>query len=149
VIEYIVVDHPAVYPNACFLCGAGKGPMVDTHVEKPVAGGDQHLYLCRMCVTRGARVFGLVKGEKMDELLHAAEGLEQKATELAALGEELTAAKLEAASGRATVAQQKTQLQDQAGRLQVMARIATELERQTRELTEIAVGPQQVSQVAM
>jgi hypothetical protein len=147
VIEYIVVDRAEVYPNACFLCQAGKGPMVDTHVEKPVAGGDQHVYLCRMCVTRCARVFGLVKGEKMDELLAASEGLERKQVEIAGLAEELTAAKLEAASGRATVAQQKTQLQDQAGRLQVLARIATDLERQTRELTQIAVGPQ-LEQVA-
>jgi hypothetical protein len=148
-IEFIVVDHPTVYPNACFVCGAGKGPMVDTHVEKPVAGGDQHLYLCRLCVTRAARVLGLVKGEKMDELLQASVALEAKQAKLAGLETELTAAKMEAAGARATMKAQKVQLQDQSGRMQAMAHLSTELERQIRELTEIAVGPQPVSEVAV
>lgn len=143
-IEFIVVDHPAVYPNACFLCGSGKGPMVDTHVEKPLAGGDQHVYVCRLCVTRAARVFGLVKGEKMDELLAASERLEEKDRELEALLTEANGLRQAAAGLRATAAEQKAQLQHQAGVLQNVRHQAAELERLAQELTQAAVGPQPV-----
>lgn len=136
-IEFIVVDHGTVHPNACLICGSATGPLVDTHVEK---WGD-HIYICRMCVTRAARVLGLVKGKKQDELLQAAAGLEQKDAEIAVIQGELAEARLEAGGQRAAARELQARLQEQQGRIKTMAHIATEVERQSRELVETAAGP--------
>jgi len=69
----------AQFPSLC-ICGSQKGPMVDTFHDKPGYG---RIYLCRVCVGRAARALGLVKGEEMERLTHAAESLAQAETEIA------------------------------------------------------------------
>jgi hypothetical protein len=144
VSEFIVVDHPFIHPQACVVCTSQKGPTVDTGVER----WGERLYVCRTCATRVARAYGFVKGPKLDELMAAADGLLEKEREVASLNGQLSEARLEAGGHRATIRQQKDKLDEQGGRLQTMAHIATELERQTRELTELAVGPRQLEGVA-
>lgn len=139
-IEFILVDHPTVLPMACVICGSAKGPIADTHVEK---WGD-HLYLCRLCTTRAARLYGLVKGERMEQLLAADETLAGKQAEIKGLEQELTEARLEAGGQRATIKALNAQLQEVRGRQQVMTNLALELERISKEVVENAVGPQQV-----
>jgi len=81
--------HLAQFPSMC-LCGSQKGPIVDTYMDKPGYG---RVYLCRLCVTRAARAFGLVKGDEMERLQKAADGLAQAEKEIAdrqALVEKLT-----------------------------------------------------------
>ena len=69
----------AQFPSLC-ICGSQKGPMVDTFLDKPGYG---RIYLCRVCTGRAARALGLVKGEEMERLTHAAEQLAQAETEIA------------------------------------------------------------------
>lgn len=83
-LEYQLVDSPAVFPSAC-VCGSAKGPMVDTFLEM----GGMRVYLCRSCVRRSAILYGLAKGEKMDELIAASEGLERAQLEIDARNEKL------------------------------------------------------------
>ena len=81
--------HLAQFPGMC-LCGSQKGPIVDTYMDKPGYG---RVYLCRLCTTRAARAFGLVKGEEMTRLEKAADELAQAEKEVAdrqALIEKLT-----------------------------------------------------------
>ena len=137
-IEFILVEHPTVMPMACVICGSHKGPIADTHVEK---WGD-HLYLCRLCVTRAARLYGLVKGERMEQLLAADETLAAKEAELAGLERELGEARLELGGQRATIKELKGMVQERQGRHQVMANLAVEIERLSREVVEQAAGSQ-------
>ena len=71
--------HLAQFPSMC-LCGSQKGPMVDTYMDKPGYG---RIYLCRLCATRAARAFGLVKGDEHTRLLEAADELAQAEKEVA------------------------------------------------------------------
>jgi len=70
--------HLAQFPSMC-LCGSQKGPIVDTYMDKPGYG---RVYLCRLCVTRAARAFGLVKGSEHERLLKAADELAQAEREI-------------------------------------------------------------------
>ena len=81
--------HLAQFPSMC-LCGSQKGPIVDTYMDKPGYG---RIYLCRLCVTRAARAFGLIKGAEHERLEKAADELAQAELEIAerqALLEKLT-----------------------------------------------------------
>jgi hypothetical protein len=55
VIEYELVETPAVYPAACF-CGRPHGPAADTFVER----FGERIYVCDKCVRRLALLFGYV-----------------------------------------------------------------------------------------
>lgn len=82
-LEFMKVDAPTLWPAMC-ICGAQKGPLVDTMIEKPGYGGridPGRIYLCRLCVTRSARVLGLVKGDEMTRLQDAADELAQQQRE--------------------------------------------------------------------
>jgi len=68
----------AQFPSMC-LCGSQKGPIVDTYMDKPGYG---RVYLCRLCGTRVARAFGLVKGDEMTRLQKAADELAQAEKEV-------------------------------------------------------------------
>lgn len=84
--EFQKVDTPALYPQMCVICDSSKGPQVDTMIEKGgvVAGtsGFGRVYLCRLCITRAARELGLVKGDEMERLQNAADGLDQAQKEI-------------------------------------------------------------------
>ena len=69
----------AQFPSIC-LCGSQKGPILDTFFDLPGYG---RVYLCRLCVTRGARAFGLVKGAEQERLQAAADELAQAEQEVA------------------------------------------------------------------
>lgn len=72
------VESPAVFPQACF-CGSAKGPLVDTFVT--TAGN--RIYVCASCVKSCAKQLGLVKGERMEELLNAGALLDAARKDLA------------------------------------------------------------------
>jgi len=82
-VEYVKSEHGseghlAQFPSMC-LCGSQKGPIVDTYMDKPGYG---RVYLCRLCATRAARAFGLIKGEEHTKILEAADLLAQAETEI-------------------------------------------------------------------
>lgn len=79
----MLVESPSVFPQAC-ICGSAKGPLVDTFIS--TAG--QRVYICALCVKRCAKQLGLVKGERMEELLKAGELLDE-ATKTAAAREQV------------------------------------------------------------
>jgi hypothetical protein len=70
--------HLAQFPSMC-LCGSQKGPIVDTYLDLPGYG---RVYLCRMCTTRAARAFGLVKGDEHTRLTNVADELAQAGREI-------------------------------------------------------------------
>jgi hypothetical protein len=70
--------HLAQFPSMC-LCGSQKGPIVDTYMDKPGYG---RIYLCRLCVTRAARAFGLVKGDEQTRLMNVADEIAQAEKEI-------------------------------------------------------------------
>jgi hypothetical protein len=70
--------HLAQFPSMC-LCGSQKGPIVDTYLDLPGYG---RVYLCRMCTTRAARAFGLVKGDEHTKLINVADELAQAGREI-------------------------------------------------------------------
>jgi hypothetical protein len=87
--EHGAVGHLAQFPAMC-ICGSQKGPTLDSFLDLPGYG---RVYLCRLCVTRAARAFGLVKGAEQTRLLEAADELAQSASlleESQALTERLT-----------------------------------------------------------
>ena len=77
-LEFIVTDAPMVWPQMCATCAGQKGPLADTHRELPAYG---RVYVCLECAKRLARVHGLVKGKRMDELSNAARELLAKQQE--------------------------------------------------------------------
>jgi hypothetical protein len=82
-IEYQVVQEAAMFPQTC-LCGASKGPFIDTMIQYVGAGGlERRWYICRLCVKRSARPFAWMPGPKMDELENLADVLIAKEKELA------------------------------------------------------------------
>jgi hypothetical protein len=70
--------HLAQFPSMC-ICGSQKGPIVDTYLDLPGYG---RVYLCRMCTTRAARAFGLVKGDEHTKLINVADELAQAGREI-------------------------------------------------------------------
>ena len=74
------VATPAIYPQACVICASAKGPLVDTFAT----GANGRVYVCALCVKRCARVLGLIKGPRMEQLLNHGELLDEAAK---ALGE--------------------------------------------------------------
>ena len=85
--EFQLATEAKISPHGCYICGNQKGPFTDTLVDKFGAGinlGEEgRVYLCRPCTRLAAKAHGLVKGERMDELLDAADKLEQKEKEIA------------------------------------------------------------------
>jgi hypothetical protein len=71
--------HLAQFPSMC-VCGSQKGPIVDSYIDLPGYG---RVYLCRLCTTRAARAFGLVKGDEHTRLAGVADSLAQAEKEVA------------------------------------------------------------------
>lgn len=78
-IEYQVVDHPAVFPQQC-ICGSQTGPTLDTFIEK--AG--LRIYVCKLCAQRISAAFGFAKGEELDRLMDSRRLLDQARVEMEA-----------------------------------------------------------------
>ena len=83
-LDFILLDHPLIFPFAC-VCGNQRGPILDTHYE--IAGS--RIYLCQRCVKSGARILGFSSGERLDELEAASESVLEKERENAGLLEQL------------------------------------------------------------
>ncbi len=73
-IEFVMVDHPTKFPQACVACMSQKGPMLDTHAER----FGSHVYVCQACLDKGAVLSGRVKGERARELSALAQGDAEK-----------------------------------------------------------------------
>lgn len=61
--------------KGCVFCRSTAGPFVDRDVEDHFGN---RLYECLSCARLGARVLGIVKGKRQDELMHADELLRAK-----------------------------------------------------------------------
>lgn len=120
-----LVDHAALAPGGCMVCGSTTGPLLDLMQE--FSAQQLRLYLCRTHATEVAKAFGLVKGDEHDDLLRVREAitrvnqqlsdekdryaaLASDAEAMLALNEQLNG-ELERERGRAT------QLQDQLNRV--------------------------------
>lgn len=75
-LEFQLVDHPAINPKHCAICPNTAGPLVDTFSVSNESGQEARIYVCARCVKLAARTLGLVKGERMDELLKAGDLLD-------------------------------------------------------------------------
>lgn len=78
-IEYMVVDTAASYPQAC-LCGSSKGPFVDTNI---MIDAQRRWYICKLCVKRAARPFAFMPGTEVDRLENVSEVITAKEKEIA------------------------------------------------------------------
>lgn len=76
----VLVDTPSQWPSCCITCGSQRGPLADTGVER----NGERIYACKRCVMTFARVFGFVKGEKMEELSRAVDELAARDRQIAA-----------------------------------------------------------------
>jgi len=73
VLDFIRVEGaPAFFPFNCRACQSGKD-LVDTHAEDVLG----RVYICRMCFERGARVFGMIEGNRHQELMQADTSLQR------------------------------------------------------------------------
>ena len=126
-LEFIRIDPAPIWPHRCASCQSYKA-LADTHVEIPGYG---RLYLCKLCASRLARVFGLVKGNEMDELMNADGRLRQAEKELAERDELLERLRTEGTQWSARAAQLEEERDQLAGRIeQLEATIRTEAEMQ-------------------
>lgn len=121
-------------PGQC-ICGSQKGPFVDMQREIPVHG---RVYLCRICVARVARVAGLAKGKRMDELMAASEVLEAKQHELAEQ-QKLTLRALDKASEYERQRdEQKKRAEEAEGKLEQMQHLLAGLREQAATTAALA-----------
>lgn len=139
--EFQLVDHGTAYPMGCVFCQATKGPLCDTFVER---WGEQ-LYVCKQCATRIARVFGLAKGDKMTELLGAAELLEQKDAEISRREQQQSELRQVNANLRQELKESKAQVAAVQARLESARHLAATVERNASELIENVVLPVEVA----
>lgn len=114
-LEFIVVPHPSFMPMACACCGSAAGPVVDTHRELPVYG---RVYVCELCVTRAARVLGLVKGKRMNELQAAAKRLSHAEEQAAQLLVERDDLNLVVQARDEHIERLKAELEEERGKLE-------------------------------
>ena len=64
--DFIRVETAPFFPHNCRACQSGKD-LIDTHAEDHVG----RVYLCRMCIERGARVYGMIEGNRHQQLMQA------------------------------------------------------------------------------
>ena len=57
-IDFILVPHPTMFPQACIGCLSQKGPMIDTHRE---LRDKSHVYICHVCGKTVARLLGFAE----------------------------------------------------------------------------------------
>jgi len=129
-LEYVVIDHPPLAPQACVGCTRQQGPTLD--MQREILGYGR-LYLCLRCAKNAARLFGLVDIGKVDQLEAYAEQVLGLERDLAVLTTErdtaLTNFALSARSAN-TLAERVTELQDRC----------THLESRIREEAEVSLS---------
>src|SRR5262245_76657 len=70
-MEFEIVQSPHLWPTRCALCPSQKGPMLDTMVEHPGAGGVDRIYICKDCAVRISKTWGFAPGPRLDKLKNA------------------------------------------------------------------------------
>lgn len=73
-LDPIVVDTAALHPFVCVCCGGTNGPLVDFNRE---VRGWGRVYVCDLCVGNGARVRGLIRGKRYQEIRDRAQRVEE------------------------------------------------------------------------
>lgn len=131
-IEYTVVQEAPMFPMACF-CGATKGPFVDTHHE--ISG--RHVYICKLCVKRGARPFAFMPGAQVDRLENAAVELEQKEAELQAAHERAEQQVRDIAERDRMIRELQETLTDYRGMVVAHRHLAAQIRTQAEELQAV------------
>lgn len=69
--DFNLVETPVATPSQCVLCGNHKGPQVDTRIDIR-NGATGRLYICRICGSEIARLFGYVDGMTHADALDSA-----------------------------------------------------------------------------
>lgn len=121
------------FPSMC-ICGSQKGPMADTGLEKNMYG---HVYVCRSCVTRMARVLGLVKGDEMTRLQGAADELAVAAEEVATRQEIIDRMTRAAGENEAKINTQREFIEQLQGELNLRKAQANQIAAQAREMAAV------------
>lgn len=122
-IEFVVVDYPAIKPQRCVACNSSTGPLVDTLAEQ---WGDR-IYLCKLCVKRSAKLLGFVRGDKADQLDNAMEVVAAKDSELDILTAEVRDLRGKLGHEQKKVQAQATLLEDAQNRERTRAHLAAEI----------------------
>lgn len=128
-----MVETPAIYPQACVFCGSGKGPLVDSVRE--VAGGGRG-YICALCVSRCAKALGLVKGERMAELLKAGELLDGARKEIDARDQRIEQQLTTSAADRRKIEALSELLEQERADAQTRRRLAEMIHENSRQLVQ-------------
>lgn len=136
-IDFTLVDVPAVYPSSCVFCQNHHGPLVDTHIDR----WGENLYICSGCAQRIARTLGIAKGERMSDLMNADKLIGEKDKEIERLIQQQSELRQVNASLRNDLATHKSQLQAINARLDQTRHLAAAVERSSEELLQVVVSP--------
>lgn len=133
-LEFIIVDTPLVWPNCCATCASQKGPLADTHRELPAYG---RVYVCLECARRLARIHGLVKGKRMDELADHSKELLAKRQETDQYREAVADLEARLMEAMRIAAHWQQEAEVSAGRV---VQLETRIEGQARSMRELVAG---------
>lgn len=125
-IEFIAIESPVHFPQACVACGSQKGPIADTHRDLPGYG---HVYVCESCAKTFARIFGYADGKRLDELENASKLVVERERDIENLSRELSAARIDLHNEQHQVADLAMKLRDAENRcasLQAAMRLGAE-----------------------
>jgi hypothetical protein len=112
-MEFIAVEYPTMFPQACVACTSQKGPIADTFRDLPGYG---HVYVCERCAKSFARIFGYSDGERLDELENASKLVKERERDVANLTKELAKTTLALQDAGHEVADLKMRLRDSENR---------------------------------
>jgi septal ring factor EnvC (AmiA/AmiB activator) len=112
-MEFIAVEYPTMFPQACVACTSQKGPIADTFRDLPGYG---HVYVCERCAKSFARIFGYSDGKRLDELENASKLLVERERDLSGMTQELARVSLALDDAEHQIADLKEKLRDSDNR---------------------------------
>lgn len=129
------------WPQKC-ICGSQKGPMIATGITYRVAPGigaetAGHIYLCRLCVTRAARGFGMVKGDEYERLQNAADELAEASRQVADRDAIIAKQNATNAEQAAKIRTQQEYIESLQGEKRLMVTLAGQLQTTAKELAGV------------
>jgi DNA repair exonuclease SbcCD ATPase subunit len=140
-LDPIRVDPGPFPPFTCRGCNTTKD-LADMHVED-FSG---RLYICRQCASNLGRVFGIVEGERMEELLSADRRLKQAEAELAERDEQITVLREYVTTKDTSVDELRAERDQLAGRVaQLEETVRTRAQEELQLVGADAVPPYQLT----
>lgn len=84
-LEMTLVEAPNRWPPFCLICKDSRGPVVNTHSQFRLPGGDAdtgpHIWICKACAERVARVVDFVPRSEFEDAVREADELDRAARE--------------------------------------------------------------------